>query len=104
VARSLRSRSTTTIGLVVPDLENPFFPSLVKAIESALNREGYALLLCDAQGDPQVEAQRVETLLDRQVDGLLISPVHLTRSLPTVRTAHRRVPLVQVDRRVAEPT
>lgn len=104
VARSLRQQSTTTIGLVVPDLENPFFPSLVKAIESALNQEGYALLLCDAQGDPDVEAQRVEALLGRQVDGLMISPVHLTRSVPTIRVAAGRVPLVQVDRRVAVPT
>lgn len=104
VARSLRQQSTTTIGLVVPDLENPFFPSLVKSIESALNRAGYVLLLCDAQDDPVVEAQRVDALLQRQVDGLMISPVHLTKSVPTLRSASAKVPTVQVDRRLQVPT
>jgi len=104
IARALRQQSTTTVGMVVPDLENPFFPALVKSIEAALSREGYALLLCDAQNDPDVEAERVDALLQRQVDGLVVCPVHLTRSAETVRTASAQVPTVQVDRRVGGPT
>lgn len=104
IARALRQQSSATVGMVVPDLENPFFPALVKSVESALNEEGYALLLCDAQDDPTVERQRVGALLERQVDGLILCSVHITESLPAVRQAAGQVPVVQVDRRVPVST
>lgn len=104
IARALRQQSSSTVGMAVPDLENPFFPALVKSVESALNAEGYALVLCDAQDNPAVERQRIDTLLERQVDGLILCPVHLTGSLPAVRQAAAQVPVVQVDRRVPAPT
>jgi LacI family transcriptional regulator len=104
IARALRQQNTTTVGMVVPDLENPFFPALVKSIESALNREGYALLLCDAQDSPVVEAQRVDALLQRQVDGLILCPVDMRESVAAVQDAAHQVPVVQVDRRVRVST
>lgn len=104
IARALRQQSTTTVGMVVPDLENPFFPALVKSVESALNGAGYALLLCDAQDDPDVEAQRIDALLERQVDGLILCPVHMVESVAAVRSASEQASVVQVDRRVSVPT
>jgi LacI family transcriptional regulator len=104
IAQALRQQNTTTVGMVVPDLENPFFPALVKSVESALNLEGYALLLCDAQDDPRVERQRIDALLQRQVDGLILCPVHMSASVPAVEGAAQTVPTVQVDRRVAVTT
>lgn len=104
MARALRQHNTTTIGMIVPDLENPFFPALVKSIEAALNLQGYALLLCDAQDDAAVERQRIEALLARQVDGLILCPVDIRGSVPGVDYAAGRVPVVQVDRRANVPT
>lgn len=104
MARALRQHNTTTIGMIVPDLENPFFPALVKSIEAALNLQGYALLLCDAQDDAAVERQRIEALLARQVDGLILCPVDIRSSVPSVDYAATQVPVVQVDRRVAVAT
>lgn len=73
VARSLKRRSTLTLGLIVTDIENPYFPQLVKAVEEAAIGEGYAILLCNADGDPEREASYLDFLVDRRVDGLIIA-------------------------------
>jgi LacI family transcriptional regulator len=73
VARSLKRRSTLTIGLIVTDIENPYFPQLVRAVEDAAIAEGYAILLCNAGEEPEREASYLELLVDRRVDGLIIA-------------------------------
>ncbi|MGY3205306.1 LacI family transcriptional regulator [Streptomyces sp. TE5632] len=98
VARALRSRSTGTIGLVLPQITNPFFPSLVQEVEHALHAEGRAVLFADCNDDPETEAARITALLDRQVDALLVIPVDETHSREAVAMAAARVPLVLLDR------
>lgn len=98
VARSLRRQTTQTIGLVIPDITNPFFPALVQAIETALRHHDYSLLLADAQNDPAIEALAVNHLLTRRVDGILISPCHRRRSRSAVAQASNHTHIVQVDR------
>lgn len=73
VARSLRQRATRTLGLIVTDIENPFFPQLVRAVEDAARDLGYAILLCNADDDPEREAAYLELLVDRWVDGVVIA-------------------------------
>lgn len=73
VARSLKRRSTLTIGLIITDIENPYFPQLVKAVEDAAIGEGYAILLCNAVEDPDREASYLDLLVDRRVDGLIVA-------------------------------
>lgn len=100
VARALRTNRSNTIGMVVPQISNPFFPALVEAIERRLQREGLELFLCDSQRDIEVEARRLKALVERQVDGIIISPYDYTGSEPAVRGLVGRLPLIQVDRRV----
>jgi LacI family transcriptional regulator len=73
VARSLRQRATRTLGLIITDIENPFFPQLVRAVEDAAHDLGYAILLCNAADDPEREAGYLELLVDRWVDGVVIA-------------------------------
>jgi LacI family transcriptional regulator len=73
VARSLRQRATRTIGLIVTDIENPFFPQLVRAVEDAARELGYAILLCNADDDPERESGYLDLLVDRWVDGIVIA-------------------------------
>jgi LacI family transcriptional regulator len=101
LGRALRRQSTQAIGMIVPRVDNPFFPSVVQATERHLRRRGYALLLSTCDDDPAVESERVEMLVDRHVDGLLISPCHLTGSAAAVDEARRHVPVVQLDRGTA---
>lgn len=98
VARALRSRSTGTVGLVLPQITNPFFPSLVRELEHALHAEGRAVLLAGCDDDPVTEAARIHALLGRQVDALLLIPVDERRSREAVAGAAARVPLVLLDR------
>ena len=102
VARALRSRSTATVGLVLPQITNPFFPALMREVERCLHEQGRALLLADSADDPVLEAERVELLIARQVDGLIVAPVDQERSMATLARAASRVPLVLLDRSVDE--
>jgi LacI family transcriptional regulator len=104
IGRALRRQASDTIGVVVPDIDNPFFPAMVQAIDRALHRQGCGLFLCDANNDPKVEAERLRVLLQRQVDGVIISPVHRQHSVQAVREAAREVTVIQVDRAVDAPT
>ncbi len=99
VARALRRQSTQTIGLVVPDITNPFFPAVVQAVEGALRESGFSLLLCDAGNDVAAEAELMRNLFDHQIDGLLVSACDRIASRQAVRLAASRLPLVQIDRR-----
>ncbi|WP_078901237.1 LacI family DNA-binding transcriptional regulator [Actinacidiphila yeochonensis] len=98
VARSLRSRSTGTVGLVLPQITNPFYPSLVRELTHVLHWYGRAALLADSDDDPEVEAGRIADLLGRRVDALLVVPVDERLSRPAVAEAAGRVPLVLLDR------
>ena len=84
---------------MVPDLTNPFFPALTQAIEAEVRAQHNGLLLADSLNEPGLEAERVEELIDRQVDSLLISPCHRIDSRQTLKWASKRVPVVQLDRR-----
>lgn len=97
VARSLRDQRTTTIGVSVPDITNPFFSGIVSAVDAAADAAGYQVLLVSNDERPDVERKRIEELVARQVDGLLIVPsgdaVAYTDFLQ-----RQRVPTVFVDR------
>lgn len=98
VARSLRTQATGTLGLVVADITNPFFPLLVHAVETECRAAGLSLLLADAQNDAEVERASVELLLDKRIDALLISPSHRFLSQTTIASASKVVSVVQLDR------
>jgi LacI family transcriptional regulator len=78
VARSLKLRSTRTIGVIVTDIGNPYFPQVVSAIEDAARERGYSVLLADGRGDPEREVESLDLLGEREVDGLIIASSELT--------------------------
>nr|WP_296776173.1 LacI family DNA-binding transcriptional regulator [Rhodococcus sp. (in: high G+C Gram-positive bacteria)] len=98
IASSLRRNRTDTVGMVVPSIANPFFTSLVVNVEHVLSQRGLQLFLCDSRSDPAVEAQRLRSLVSRQVDGIIISPCHGERSAEAVRVSAKALPVVQLDR------
>jgi LacI family transcriptional regulator len=73
VARSLRQGTTKSLGLIITDIENPFFPQLVRAVEDAAREQGYAVLLCNASDDPERESGYLDLLVERRVDGVIIA-------------------------------
>jgi LacI family transcriptional regulator len=100
LARALRRGQTNTVGMVVPEIGNPFFPTVVEAVERTLAETRRDLFLCDSQLDAETERRRVRALVGRKIDGLIIIPVSATHSAASLREAVGRVPVVQVDRYV----
>jgi LacI family transcriptional regulator len=73
VARSLAKQKTHTIGMIVPDIANPFFPMVVRGAEDAAQKYGYNLLLCNSDDSLEKEQSSVELLLSKRVDGVLLT-------------------------------
>jgi DNA-binding LacI/PurR family transcriptional regulator len=73
VARSLRMQQTRTLGLIVTDIQNPFFPELVQAADQAARGLGYSILLGSAAYDEQRARHYLDLMVDRRVDGMIVA-------------------------------
>ena len=76
LARSLRLQKTMSIGLIVSDIQNPFFGELSSKIEVRLRERGYSTILCNTNEIPENEEFYLQVLMDRNVDGIIIAPTH----------------------------
>lgn len=73
LARSLANRQTNSIGVVVPDIANPFFPLIVRGAEDTAQQNGYNILLCNSDNQQAKEELYLELLLSKRVDGILLT-------------------------------
>lgn len=73
IARSLIKQKTQTIGMIVTDIANPFFPMVVRGAEDAAHQRGYNLLLCNSDDTLEREEKELELLLSKRVDGILLT-------------------------------
>ncbi|MCX4825045.1 LacI family transcriptional regulator [Streptomyces sp. NBC_01142] len=97
VARSLRTHQTHTLGLVISDVLNPYFTALARAVEEEARALGYSVIIGNADERPELQDHHIRTLLDRRIDGLLVSPTD--RGSPLILDAVRAgTPMVFVDR------
>ena len=97
-ARALRTQRTDTIGMVVPSISNPYFLAAVDAVEQALAETDRSLILCDSRESVATEAARIDLLVNRMVDGLVVIPVSAQDSVPALRSAADEVAVTQFDR------
>ena len=96
-ARGLRLKVTHTIGLVVPDIANPFFARIARHVTDGARRRGYSVLLCDSRDSTDAEIEEVRILRDRNAEGLILCPVGISGDhLESLEKA--RFPMVLVDR------
>lgn len=98
-ARSLRTRRTSTIGVIVPDISNPFFASITQAITTSAYRSGYSTLLCDTQDSLSLEAESLKLIESRSADGLILCPVG-SEGAHIAEYAKRNPATVLVDRNI----
>ena len=101
-ASALRGRSTRLIGMVVPDITNVFFASLVHGVEALAERDGYDLLIVSTSEDAAKERRRVEALIARRIDGLIAVPAN-DESMTAFKGGSRLPPTVLIDRGAAAP-
>jgi LacI family fructose operon transcriptional repressor len=74
VARSLRSQQSTTLGLIVSDIRNPFFTAISRAVENTAYEHGFSVLLCNTDEDPEKEVLYLDLMRAQQVAGVIFSP------------------------------
>ncbi|HMD42711.1 MAG TPA: LacI family DNA-binding transcriptional regulator [Candidatus Acidoferrum sp.] len=99
LARSLAKQKTHTIGMVVPDIVNPFFPMVVRGAEDAAQKHGYNLLLCNSDDTQVKEESALELLLSKRVDGILLTKAMCELSSPINQMIQEmKVPIVLVMR------
>ena len=73
LAQSLANERTNTIGVIVPDISNPFFPMLVRGAEDTAQKRGYSILLCNSDGLQEKEELYLDLLVSKRVDGILLT-------------------------------
>ena len=99
LARALFKKSSKIIGMIVPNIENPFFSEIAKAVEEEAFQNGYKMLLCNSANNPKKERMNIQMLVQMQADGI----VFMTNSDRTgKKIAECGLPVVVMDRKLSE--
>lgn len=111
LARSLVSRQSMTIGVILPDISNPYFSSVFHEIEKAAHDAGYSILLCNtlyhSSSGSHLEEDYIRIMMDKHVDGLIIAGGQQDLTAPgasyleTLRRAASSLPLVMIGEEIA---
>lgn len=97
LAKSLSSKKTFTIGVIVPDIQNPFFSKMAKGIEKVAEENGYSIILCNTLNNKKRELNHIRLLMSKSVDGVIIIPIgNECEGLNLLET--QGIPFVIVDR------
>ena len=97
LARSLKTRRSSSVGVIVPDLTNPLFPPIVRGIEDYLAPKGYVALLGNTDNDDDRERRVIEGMRDRYIDGLIVATARRHNPL-LVESSRRGLAIVLVNR------
>lgn len=99
IARGLTASRTGIVGLVVPSVEDSFFPSVTSTIEAHLSRAGFSVILCNTHGDSAIEEQKIHDVLGWRSDGLIVVPSQGTGNAGVFwELWQHKVPFVLLDR------
>ncbi len=99
LAYGLRTGRTQTVGVVIPDLTNPMFPPIIRQIERKLAKQGYIAILADSDNDHEYEKAIVQSLMSRNVDGLILATAHRLDSV-VITCIEENIPLILVNRTI----
>ncbi|WP_408011295.1 LacI family DNA-binding transcriptional regulator [Pseudalkalibacillus sp. A8] len=99
IARSMITKQTNTIGLIIPDIRNPFFPELVRGVEDIANQSKYSVFLCNTDGDVDRESESLRLMKEKNVDGIVFTYAYASPSKQLEELAgNSKVPFVLLDR------
>jgi LacI family transcriptional regulator len=101
LAQSLRSGKSNNVGVIVPRIDSNFFASVIRGIEEELHPEGYHVIICQTHEDEKREIENITTLLNAQVDGILMSISNVSKENDHVikNVVDKNVPLIFFDRK-----
>jgi LacI family transcriptional regulator len=101
IARGLKLEKTETIGLIIPDIANPYFGSIAKTIGVEAHQRGYSIILCDSLDNVDTETELLYLLAGRKVDGIIIAPTGKSNE-HVVELQQQGIPVVVIDRYLQE--
>ena len=101
LARGLKTNRSYTVGVLVPDIQNPLFPPIIRGLDDRLGEAGYTPLIANTDNDPERERVDLEAMRARQVDGFVAATARQDHGLLD-EIAASGVPLVLVNRRVED--
>lgn len=97
IARSMKTNSTMTLGLILPDIMNPYYPELAKSIEETAYDFGYNIIYINSNDNIKKEKEAFTLLIERMVNGIVYVPsFNTTEIAPEIEKCH--IPIVMVDR------
>ncbi|WP_406765503.1 LacI family DNA-binding transcriptional regulator [Candidatus Clostridium radicumherbarum] len=99
IARSMVTKATKTLGLIIPDVSNPFFTNLVRGAEDTANQYGYTIFIGNTDDDIDKEIKYIKTLEGKKVDGILLAGAAI-RNKEKEKNLNILVPTVAIDRNV----
>lgn len=99
LARSMITKKTRTIGLVIPDIRNPFFTDLARGAEDIANKSGYSIFFCNTDDDLNKEVNYINNLIEKQVDGIALAGAAV-RNKKLEEKMHIKIPMLSLDRNV----
>ncbi len=97
LARSFKTRRTNSVGIVIPDINNPLFPPMVRGVEDRLFQDGYVALLANTENDPDRQRRIFEGMVDRRVDGLVLATAR-RQDVGVAELAEIGIPIVLFNR------
>ncbi len=97
VARSLRTKQSLTIGIIVPEISNYFFTEIIRGIEETAYKSGFSIILCNTNEDAEKERRYLEVLFSKDIDGLVFISTGMNQN---ILSKYDELPIIVVDRKV----
>lgn len=100
IARGLVKKYTNSIGLIIPDITNPFFPAIARGVEDEASKHGYTVFLCNTNWNEKREMAYLDTLQEKRVDGIIIKPAEDNQQ----NLEHFNIPMVSLNTKTYKGT
>lgn len=99
MARGLKTNKSKVIGVLIPNLRNIFFTTIISKIEDILVNNGYAIIICDYKQNSELEKEKLEFLLNKGVDGIVLIPLGSEKE-EVEKLIDKKMPVVLIDRMI----
>ncbi len=101
IARGLVLKKTNTIGLIIPDISNPFFPEVTKGVEDRARELDYSIIFCNTDNHQEREQEAVNLMINKHVDGIILS-LSMNNKDELKKLEDKGYSVVQIDRKIAQ--
>ncbi|HBY56989.1 MAG TPA: LacI family transcriptional regulator [Candidatus Atribacteria bacterium] len=99
IARGLKTKRTYTLGMLIPDITNPFFAEIARGVEDAANKNNFNVILCNTDDKPKKERTYLEILREKRVDGLILGTAHI-KDKSILELEKKKFPYILISRNI----